>query len=78
MAQHAVHSSTLMDHVLLLVLLTIQPVVIPTTLVVCKPSAHALVLFTIQPFSECSFSCLPGHELNSSCEWLCSSSHLSD
>ena len=30
-AQHAVHSSTLMDHVLLLVLLTMQLVVLPTT-----------------------------------------------
>ena len=51
-AYHAVHSSTLMDHVLLLVLLTIQPVVIPTTLVVCKPVHMHLCYSLFSPFQN--------------------------
>ena len=50
-AQHAVHSSTLMDHVLLLVLLTIQPVVIPTTIVV-SPLMIDVFFFTDQGFKQ--------------------------
>ena len=65
MPQHAVHSSTLMDHVLLLVLLTMQPVVIPTTFVVsqctCTCTIHYSALFRM------FFLLSPGHELNSSC-----------
>ena len=82
MAQYAVHSSTLMDHVLLLVLLTIQPVVIPTTLVlltiqpiitlpttpgVCSKPVHILHYKPIKSFSECSLPCPLGHQPNSSC-----------
>ena len=65
-AQHAVHSSTLMDHVLLLVLLTIQPVMIPASLVVSIVfKINFYVMFIL---SECAFSCPLGYEPNTTCD----------